>query len=183
MKRVCVFFADGTEECEALLVVDILRRAEVEVVTASIHATNQICSSHNVVIQTDTTADRVLNETFDAVVLPGGMPGTKHLAANEIVKQVCVTHANNNKLVAAICAAPSALAGFGLLDGVKATTHFAFTDQLAGAIVTNQPVVLDQNILTACGLGATLPFALQLAELLCSKEVADSIAAAIGFCR
>lgn len=181
MKRVCVFLANGTEECEALLVVDILRRAEIEVVTASINETNQICSSHNVVIQTDTTAEHIAGQTFDAVVLPGGMPGTTNLAANPIVKQTCIEHAQTGKLVAAVCAAPSALASFGLLEGIRATAHFAFTDKLAGATVVNQPVVCDKNIVTACGLGATLPFAFKLTELLADRSTAESIASAIGF--
>ena len=181
MKRVCVFFADGTEECEALLVVDILRRAKIEVVTASINGTTQVCSSHAITLQTDATVEQVQNQMFDAVVVPGGLPGTTHLAAHPIVKEMCVSHAKAGKLVAAICAAPSALAQFGLLEGVHATAHAGFIDKLAGAVVVQQPVVVDGNITTGWGLGAAIPFALSLVEQLLDQQIADSIANAIGY--
>lgn len=133
MKRACVFMANGTEECEALLTVDILRRAGVEVVTASVNQKPEILSSHNVRMDTDAVAADIQAADFDLIVLPGGMPGTINLKENEFVKAVCQQAATAGKLVAAICAAPSALAAFGLLEGKKATAYPSFTDQLAGA--------------------------------------------------
>ena len=116
MKRACVFMANGTEECEALLTVDILRRAGVEVVTASVNQKPEILSSHNVRMDTDAVAADIQAADFDLIVLPGGMPGTINLKENEFVKAACQQAATAGKLVAAICAAPSALAAFGLLE-------------------------------------------------------------------
>ena len=147
MKRACVFMANGTEECEALLTVDILRRAGVEIVTASVNQKPEILSSHNVRMDTDAVAADIQAHGFDLIVLPGGMPGTTNLKENEFVKAVCQQAAATGKLVAAICAAPSALAAFGLLEGKKATAYPSFTDQLAGATVVKEPVVEDGALL------------------------------------
>ena len=181
MKRACIFFADGTEECEALLTVDILRRAHVEVVTASVNGTCSICSSHDVRIDTDTVAEQINTDLFDLIVLPGGMPGTINLMQNKTVAAVCKTAANAGKLVAAICAAPSALASFGLLEGKHATAYPSFTDKLCGAEVVNEPVVEDGNIITGWGLGASIPFSLRLVQHLCGQEIAEKVRTSIGY--
>lgn len=182
MKRACVFFADGTEECEALLTVDILRRAGVEVVTASVNGSRSILSSHNVRLDTDALAEDIDAAGFDLVVLPGGMPGTTNLAQCPAVKAACLSAAADpDKWVAAICAAPSALAGFGLLEGKRATVWPGFKDQMAGAVLVDEPVVEDGNILTGWGLGASIPFSLRLAARLCGQETAEKIRAAIGY--
>ena len=169
MKRACVFMANGTEECEALLTVDILRRAEVEVVTASVNQKPEILSSHNVRMDTDAVAADIQAHGFDLIVLPGGMPGTTNLKENEFVKAVCQQAAATGKLVAAICAAPSALAAFGLLEGKKATAYPSFTDQLAGATVVKE------------GLGASIPFSLALVRRLCGADAAEAVRQAIGY--
>lgn len=181
MKRACVFMANGTEECEALLTVDILRRAGVEVVTASVNQKPEILSSHNVRMDTDAVAADIQAADFDLVMLPGGMPGTLNLKENEFVKTVCQQAAAAGKLVAAICAAPSALAAFGLLEGKKATAYPSFTDQLAGATVVKEPVVEDGDIITGWGLGASIPFSLALVRRLCGANAAEAVRQAIGY--
>ena len=133
MSKAVVFFAEGTEECEALLVVDLLRRAKVEVTVASASGSREIVSSHKVHITADALAEEVDYSDVDMVVLPGGIPGTPNLAANKTVTDTCVSFAKNGKKVAAICAAPSVLASLGLLEGRKATAHAGFQDKLAGA--------------------------------------------------
>lgn len=181
MKRACVFMANGTEECEALLTVDILRRAGVEVVTASVNPQPEILSSHSVRMDTDAIAADIRAADFDLVVLPGGMPGTTNLKENPYVKTVCQQAAAAGKLVAAICAAPSALAAFGLLEGKNATAYPSFTDQLAGATLVREPVVEDGDIITGWGLGASIPFSLALVRRLCGAETAEKIRQAIGY--
>ena len=155
MSKAVVFFAEGTEECEALLVVDLLRRAKVEVTIASATGNRAITSSHKVHITADALAEDIDYSDVDMVVLPGGIPGTPHLAANKTVTDTCVSFAQAGKKVAAICAAPSVLAQLGLLEGRKATAHAGFQDQLAGAEVLDAEVVVDGNITTSYGLRPT----------------------------
>ena len=158
MSKAVVFFAEGTEECEALLVVDLLRRAKVEVTVASASGSREIVSSHKVHITADALAEEVDYSDVDMVVLPGGIPGTPNLAANKTVTDTCVSFAKSGKKVAAICAAPSVLASLGLLEGRKATAHAGFQDKLAGAEVLDTEVVVDGNITTSYGLGGAIPF-------------------------
>ena len=133
MSKAVVFFAQGTEECEALLVVDLLRRAKVEVVVASASGSLQVTGSHGITLTADALAEDVDYSGVDLVVLPGGIPGTPNLAANQTVCDTVKAFAAQGKKVAAICAAPSILADLGLLEGKKATAHAAFQDKLAGA--------------------------------------------------
>ena len=181
MAKAVVFFAEGTEECEALLVVDLLRRAKVEVTVASASGSREILSSHKVRITADALAEEVDYSHVDLVVLPGGIPGTPNLAANKTVTDTCTAFAKAGKKVAAICAAPSVLAQLGLLEGRKATAHAGFQDQLAGAIVHDQEVVVDGSITTSYGLGGAIPFGLELVRQLVSPDEADRIQNAIAY--
>ena len=176
MAKAVVFFAEGTEECEALLVLDLLRRAKVEVLVASASGSREILSSHKVHITADALAEEVDYSDVDLVVLPGGIPGTPNLAANKTV-----TVAKAGKKVAAICAAPSVLAALGLLEGKNATAHAAFQDKLAGAHVLDTEVVVDGNITTSYGLGGAIPFALELVRQLAGEAEADRIRSAIAY--
>ena len=171
MRKAVVFFAEGTEECEALLVVDLLRRAKVEVTIASATGNRAITSSHKVHI----------TEMAATFLLPGGIPGTPNLAANKTVTDTCVSFAQTGKKVAAICAAPSVLAQLGLLEGRKATAHAGFQDKLAGAEVLDAEVVVDGNITTSYGLGGAIPFALELVRQLAGQTEADRIRDAIAY--
>ena len=119
MSKAVVFFADGTEECEALLVIDQLRRAKVEVTVASAMGRKELVSSHKIHLTADALAEDVDYSDVDLVVLPGGIPGTPNLAANKTVTETCKAFAAAGKKVAAICAAPSVLASLGLLEGQK----------------------------------------------------------------
>ena len=173
MSKAVVFFAEGTEECEALLVVDLLRRAKVDVTIASATGNRAITSSHKV--------QDIDYSDVDMVVLPGGIPGTPNLAANKTVTDTCVSFAKSGKKVAAICAAPSVLASLGLLEGKKATAHAGFQDKLAGAEVLDTEVVVDGNITTSYGLGGAIPFALELVRQLAGQAEADRIRSAIAY--
>lgn len=181
MSKAVVFFADGTEECEALLVVDLLRRAKVEVIVASAMGRRELVSSHKIHLTADALAEGVDYSDVDMVVLPGGIPGTSNLAANKTVTETCAAFAKAGRKVAAICAAPSILASLGLLEGRNATAHAGFQDQLAGAIVHDEEVVVDDNITTSYGLGGAIPFALELVRQLAGQAEAERIRNAIAY--
>ena len=170
MSKAVVFFADGTEECEALLVVDLLRRAKVEVLVASASGSRAILSSHKVHITADALAEEVDYSDVDLVVLPGGIPGTPNLAANKTVTDTCIAFAKAGKKAA-----------LGLLEGKNATAHAAFQDKLAGAHVLDTEVVVDGNITTSYGLGGAIPFALELVRQLAGEAEADRIRSAIAY--
>ncbi len=180
-KNVVVFFAEGTEECEALLVVDLLRRAGANVVIASASASRTLTSSHGITIVADALASDIRPEEFDLMVLPGGIPGTPHLAENAAVLAALEHFVACEKMVGAICAAPSILGARGMLDGKHATAHAAFQDKLGGAIVHDEEVIVDGIFTTSYGLGGAIPFALCLVAQLFGKETAAQIQKAIAY--
>ncbi len=183
MKKIILYFANGTEECEALLVVDLLRRAGADVTIAAVceDGGNTITSSHNITLIADATAADAPYHNADMIVLPGGMPGTTNLAADPTVCAAVQHCMAAGKWVAAICAAPSILASLGFLEGRCATAHAAFQDKLGGASVLNAEVVQDGNIITSYGLGGAIPFALRLVQVLFDENTANEIKTAIAY--
>lgn len=179
---VIVFLANGFEECEGLLVVDLLRRAGLKVVTASVMGRRDVVSSRDIVIRSDCLAENVLYSNAKMIVLPGGRRGTEILAQNEIVKEQCITFAQN-KYLAAICAAPTVLDNLSLLDNKRISIHPDFEGRIHSAIVTGNAVTVDGNIITGKGLGATIPFALELVKALMDNDTAEKIAKAICYDR
>lgn len=173
-----VFLADGFEETEALVTVDILRRAQLDVRTAGVGA-KQVTGSHGITVVADMTEAEIEKETITAVVLPGGMPGTLNLEQSEIVKDCVRCCAENGRFICAICAAPSILAHMGLLDGKNATCFPTFEKELANANLTGAPAVADGNIITGKGAGATVEFALLAAEKMAGKEISAEVRAAL----
>ena len=180
MKTAVVFFADGFEECEGLLVVDLLRRAKINVITASVMGRKEILSSHRISLQADALAEEVDFSLADMVILPGGIPGTNHLAASETVKAQCLAFAEKKKL-SAICAAPSVLAALGLLKGKEATCYPSFEEKMAGAVMSGKDVSVAGNIITGRALGAAIPFALELIRQLEGEETAQHVADTICY--
>lgn len=179
MKAV-VFLADGFEECEGLLVVDILRRAGIETVMVSVAERLEVDSSRHIIIRADAVAADVDYATVDLIVLPGGRLGTENLRSVPIVQESVKAFAKD-KMVAAVCAAPSILAELGLLNGKKATVHPDYAEKMPGAKVMDESVVVDGNIVTGQGLGATIPFALELVKILVGSDEADRIKKAICY--
>ena len=173
---VVVFLADGFEECEGLLVVDLLRRAGLKVVMASVMGRRDVKSSREILIHADCLAENVDYDNAKMLVLPGGRLGTKNLSKNEIVREQCKTFAAD-KYVAAVCAAPSILAGLELMK--QATVHPDYKDHMGKVEVLDESVVVENNIITGQGLGATIPFALKIVEMLMgsnkAKEISESI--------
>ena len=165
LMKAIVFLADGFEECEGLIVVDILRRAGAETVMASVMGRLMTESSRGIAVQADVLAEDADFASADIVILPGGRTGTENLADSPLVREQCLSFARE-KHVAAICAAPSLLAGLGILEGKKATCHPDFEDHMAGAVLTGESVVTDGNIITGQGLGASFDFAFELVRVL-----------------
>lgn len=178
--KAIVFLADGFEECEGLIVVDILRRAGVETVMASAMDGLLIDSSRHIKVQADVMAADVDYDTVDLIVLPGGRLGTENLGANPLVVEKCREFAASKHL-AAICAAPSLLAALGLLDGKRATCHPDFEGVMAGAALTGESAVVDGNIITGQGLGASFDFAFELVKILVGEEMVAQIKKAICY--
>ncbi len=178
MKKVIVFLANGTEEVEALTPVDMLRRAGAEVTFAGVPEMLLTCS-HGVKITADKAARDCVGEEYDMVVLPGGMPGTLNLGADASVKKITEAAFAAGKFVAAICAAPSVLGGWGMLAGKKATCYPGFEDKLTGACVVKEKSVRDGNVITACGAGAAMEFALMLVSALYGEEKSENLRKAV----
>jgi 4-methyl-5(b-hydroxyethyl)-thiazole monophosphate biosynthesis len=175
MGKVYVFLADGFEEIEGLTVVDILRRAGVETATVSITGKKEITGSHGIHIGADLLFEEVDSTQALMYVLPGGMPGTRHLAAHEGLAALLTGAEAAGVKVAAICAAPSVLGGLGLLKGHRAVCYPGFEDQLTGAEVTKEPVEVSGNVTTSRGMGTAIPFALALTAQLKGQEAADEL--------
>ena len=179
MARVLVPIADGSEELEAITIVDLLRRAEVDVTIASLTG-DTITASRGTRIVPDASLDEALTQEYDMVVLPGGMPGTDHLDNDERIHKLLKDMANSGKFVGAICAAPKVLANAGLLDGKTATSYPGFLENISPDVrSTNGRVESDHRIVTSRAAGTAMDFALQLIEELVGKEKRDSVEQAL----
>jgi len=175
MKKVYAFFATGYEEVEALTVVDLLRRAGVEVNMVSVTGEATVVGSHNIGINMDSKFDDNNYDDGDLFFLPGGMPGTTNLLACEKLCQLLVMKNNEGKRLAAVCAAPSVFGQLGLLKGKKATSYPGFEEKLIGATYVTDSVVTDGVITTSRGMGTSIDLGLELISLLCDEETAKSI--------
>jgi 4-methyl-5(b-hydroxyethyl)-thiazole monophosphate biosynthesis len=173
---VLVPLAPGFEELEAVTVVDLLRRAGVEVVTAGL-ADGPVRASRGVVVVPDTTLARIADDDFDMIVLPGGLPGADHLNADPRIHRILRRTAAAGGYTAAICAAPKVLAGAGLLDGRKATGYPGVLDRLnlPRTELLQRAVVTDSRIVTSRGPGTAMDFALELIERLLGKTKRDEV--------
>ena len=175
MSRIGIFMADGCEEIEGLTVVDIARRANMEIVMISVTGKREVTGSHDVTFLADALADEVDYDALDGIVLPGGMPGTLRLGENETVNTVIKSFAAAGKLVCAICAAPSVLGAAGILNGKLATCHPGFEEKLIGAETSEDAVVRDGAVITSRGMGTAIPFALEIVRYFSDEETVEQI--------
>ncbi len=175
MSKVYAFFATGYEEVEALTVVDLLRRASVDVNMVSVTGEDMVTGSHNICIKMDSKFFENDYSDGDLFFLPGGMPGTTNLYAHADLCKLLTERCVKGKRLAAVCAAPSVFGQLDLLKGKKATCYPGFEDKLFGAIVTEDSVVTDGNITTSRGMGTSIDLGLELISLLCGKEKAMTI--------
>ncbi|MCI2113450.1 DJ-1 family glyoxalase III [Ruminococcus sp.] len=169
-----VFLADGFEETEALATLDVMRRAKLEVLTVGVTG-DMVTGSHKVTVKSDITPDKVDFDNIEGVVLPGGMPGTLNLEKAECVINAVKYCYDNDKLVAAICAAPSILGHLGMLKGRKATCFPGFETELEGAQYTASHTETDGKVITAKGAGCAVEFGHAIVSSALSKETADSV--------
>lgn len=178
---VIVFLADGFEEIEALATVDILRRAGLEVLTVGVGGC-VVTGAHGISVTADVSDTEPLPSADDglqAVVLPGGLPGTENLRASGVVNACLDRAADDGVLLCAICAAPSVLGMKRLLEGREATCYPGYEDQLLGAVCTGASVAVAADRITAKGAGVTIPFALAIVERLVSPSVAAQLGEAM----
>ena len=176
MAKVYQFMANGFEDIEALIPVDVLRRGGVDIQTVSITDSNIVESAHGVQMVTDLTFEEADLKDADLLMLPGGMPGATNLNAHEGLKKALVEQAEAGKMVAAICAAPLVLGGLGILKGKRATCYPGFEQTLDGATYTADLWTIDGNIITGEGPAAAFPYAYSLLALLVSEEKAAEVA-------
>jgi 4-methyl-5(b-hydroxyethyl)-thiazole monophosphate biosynthesis len=184
MAKVYVFLADGFEDVEALIPIDVLRRGGVEVVTISTTIFPLVESAHGVNIEADLQFDQSDYSDADLLMLPGGMPGASNLFEHEGVREVLTAQFQAGKKIAAICASPAVvLAPLGILDGKKATCYPGFEQALdkGGAEYTGDLVTVDGNITTAEGPAAAFPYAYELLTQLVDKQTSDQIAEGMRF--
>jgi len=174
MPRVVVILADGFEEVEAMAIVDVLRRADIDTVTAGLHE-GPVVSARKVKVIPDTVIDKVRSDDFDMIVLPGGQPGSDNLNADNRVKELLKSFSQKGKLTGAICAAPFVLANAGVLQGKHATSFPSYKDRLGNVIYEEKTVVEDGNVLTSRGPGTALSFGLAIVARLLNKEKAQKI--------
>ena len=170
MKSVLVLFAEGSEELEAVTIVNILRRAGVAVTLAGLHK-GPLSGARNIAILPDASIEEVLHRDFDMVVLPGGQPGTDHLKTDPRVMALLKRMAQAGKLIGAICAAPTVLSEAGLLSGRQATCYPGYLKDDPTVNLKSSAVVEDGQIITSRGPGTAMDFALHLAERLVGPEV------------
>lgn len=170
-----VFLADGFEETEALVPVDLMRRAELEVTTVGIGSC-VIRGSHGIPVVTDIDDGQItVDDNTDMIMLPGGMPGTLNLEKSQAVQNAIDYCAQNDKYIAAICAAPSVLGKKGLLKGKEAICFPGFEQFLEGAALSEKSVVRDGMIITAKGAGVAVQFGLELVKVLAGEQMAQKI--------
>jgi 4-methyl-5(b-hydroxyethyl)-thiazole monophosphate biosynthesis len=174
-----IFIATGFEEIEAVSIIDVLRRAGVEVKIIVIPEEEDeywVEGAHDISVIGDNNFKYADFSGGDMLILPGGQPGTDNLNANKDLKKLIRNYHEQGKYIAAICAAPLVLGGMGLLKGKRAVCYPGYEDQLLGAeIATDERVVVSDNIITSKGPGTAIEFGLKLAELLVGKEVSEKL--------
>ena len=179
MDTVAVFLAHGFEEIEAITQIDVLRRGEIDVIVVSITDNYNVQGKHKITVIADKLFSEVDFDKIDMLILPGGAIGVKNLFKHEGLNNLLVQFDKNKKPIAAICAAPMILNELGILNGKNAICYPACEDDLTNAVITNEPVVVDQHIITSKGIGTALDFSLEIVKHYKGKEKAFQMAKAM----
>ena len=173
--KCAIFLADGFETCEALITVDMLRRAKIETDTVAIGDDLQVVSSHNIRIEADRKMSGIDFDAYDVLILPGGKAGTMHLEACGPLKEKIRSHWEAGKLTCAICAAPSIFGHMHMLEGKKYTCHPDFYDPAYGGDYQMELAVTDGNLITGRGMGATIEFARHILKCIADEETLKNV--------
>eukprot|EP01113_Clastostelium_recurvatum_P049997 TRINITY_DN9369_c0_g1_i2.p1 TRINITY_DN9369_c0_g1~~TRINITY_DN9369_c0_g1_i2.p1 ORF type:complete len:222 (+),score=40.79 TRINITY_DN9369_c0_g1_i2:99-668(+) len=177
-KRVLVPVANGSEDIETVTIVDVLRRGGVDVVLASVEDDATIIAARKTKIIADALLRDVADQSFDAVALPGGMPGAERLRDSDVLSSLLKRHHASNGVCAAVCASPAVVfVPLGIIGSKNATCHPNFEDKMPSKAHIHDRVVVDGNLITSRGPGTSLEFSLKILEVLCGKEAADKVAA------
>ncbi|WP_029322745.1 DJ-1 family glyoxalase III [Butyrivibrio sp. AE3004] len=181
MANIAIFLAEGFEEIEALTVVDLCRRAQLNIDMVSVMGTLSVKGSHGIEVKADKLIDDVNFDEMDMLVLPGGMPGTTNLDKTEKLTDQILAFNEAEKYISAICAAPCVFGRLGILQGKKACVFPGLEENLTGADVQMTETTVDGHILTSRGMGTAIPFGLAIVERFCGKEAADKLGKGIVF--
>jgi 4-methyl-5(b-hydroxyethyl)-thiazole monophosphate biosynthesis len=179
MKKIAVFFAESYEEIEALTVVDMCRRADIQTEMISVTDSLTVTGAHAIPVKMDKMLSEVDFDALDMIVLPGGWPGTPNLEKVADFMEKVKVFAESGKYVAAICAAPSILGHLGILAGKTACCFPGFEEELTGASVSYNSCEVDGNIITARGMGCAIDFSVEIIRVLSGSEKAEEIASKI----
>jgi len=179
MKNLYIHLVDGFEEIEAVTIIDVLRRAGLNVISVSLTANRTVKGSHNIEINADVLFADVDYSKGSMIILPGGMPGAKNLNEHEGLKRQIVDYQNKGLYLAAICAAPIVLGGLGILSGRRVVCYPGYEAHLIGADVQSDPFIVDNNIITGRGVGAALGFSLEIVRILKSEQSALELSRAM----
>jgi 4-methyl-5(b-hydroxyethyl)-thiazole monophosphate biosynthesis len=175
-KKVAVHLAEGFEEIEAISIIDVLRRADLDVAVVSVTGKAEVTGAHQISVLADTLFENVDYNQVYMIVLPGGMPGASNLNAHVGLRQQILKFVDENKPLAAICAAPLVFGNLGILKGKQAVCYPGFESYLKGADVLQVPVLESGNIITGRGPGVAIQFSLKIVEKAVSVEKAEKLA-------
>lgn len=175
-KRISVHLAEGFEEVEAISIIDVLRRADLDVVVVSVTGKTEVTGAHQINVVADALFENMNYDQVDMIVLPGGIPGATNLDAHSGLKDMIRKFDTDKKSLAAICAAPLVLGNLGILNGKQAVCYPGYEKYLKGAEVLTIPVVESGNVITGRGAGVSMKFALKIVEKMVSQEKAEVLA-------
>lgn len=170
MNQIYIHLAEGFEETEAVTIIDVLRRAGLNVASVSVTGNRLVKGSHNIEIKSDLLFEEVDYEKGIMIILPGGMPGAKNLNEHAGLKSRILEYHGNGKYLAAICAGPIVFGNLGILNGKKAVCYPGYEIQLLGADVQSVPYIVDDMVITGRGVGAALQFSLEIVRLTIGEE-------------
>ncbi|MEI6680278.1 MAG: DJ-1 family glyoxalase III [Mariniphaga sp.] len=170
MKQILIHLAEGFEEIEAITIIDVLRRAGLNVNTVSVTGNLMVKGAHKIEVKADRLFEDVDYSTGMMIVLPGGMPGAKNLNEHKELGRQIIEYHDNDKYLAAICAAPLVFGNLGILKGKRAVCYPGFETQLTGAKVGILPYMVDKKVITGRGIGAALQFSLEIVKILIGEE-------------
>ena len=174
-----IHLATGFEEVEAITIIDVLRRANLNVVTVSVTGNRKVTGAHQIPVEADVLFEEANYTSASMLILPGGMPGTSNLMNHQGLKDQLKNFNDNKKPIGAICAAPMVLGSLGILKGKKAVCYPGFESKLTGASVLQVPYITDGNIITGKGVGAALDFSLEIVRILKGEALAAELRTAL----